>query len=166
MFFKRKKKTLVLYYSQSMGNTKKIAEKIAEAKSYDIEPILTIKKYTGSYDDIMTQGKEEVENGYRPELQPLSHDLSKYDRIIIGSPTWWYTISPAVSAFLENNSLAGKTVIPFVTFGGYEGHSLSDLEKACGSAKIINPKSIQFDAENLNQMVISDKELDAWIQSL
>jgi flavodoxin len=57
MFFKRKKKTLVLYYSQSMGNTKKIAEKIAEAKSYDIEPILTIKKYTGSYDDIMAQGK-------------------------------------------------------------------------------------------------------------
>lgn len=166
MFFSKKKKTLILYYSQSMGNTKKIAEKIAEAKSYDIEPIRTIKRYTGSYDDIMAQGKEEIESGYRPELQPLTHDLSKYDRIIIGSPTWWYSVSPAVSTFLENTDLSGKTVIPYVTFGGYEGHSLSDLQEACKPAKIINPKSIQFDVENLNKMVISDKELDAWIQSL
>ena len=166
MFFKRKKKALVLYYSQSMGNTKKIAEKIAETKSYDIEPIRTIKTYTGSYDDIMSQGKEEVESGYRPELHPLTHDLSNYDKIIIGSPTWWYTIAPAVASFLENNDFSGKTVIPFVTFGGYEGHSLSDLQKACGSAKIVSPKSIQFDAENLNKMAISDTELYDWIQSL
>lgn len=166
MFFSKKKKTIVLYYSQSMGNTKRIAERIANIKSYDIEAIETEKKYTGSYDDIMAQGKEEVESGFRPKIKPLAHDLSDYDRIIIGSPTWWYTIAPAVSSFLEENNLSSKTVTPFITYGGYEGHSLSDLQDGCKTSKIINPKSIQFDYENLNQMVISEKELDSWIHSL
>jgi len=166
MFFNRKKKTIVLYYSQSMGNTKKIAERIADKKSYDIEAIETIKKYTGSYDDIMAQGKEEVESGFKPEIKPFTHDILSYDKIIIGSPTWWYTIAPAVSTFLENYNLSNKIVVPFVTYGGYEGHSLADLQEACKTTKIVNPKSIQFDAENLNQMVISEKELDFWIQSL
>ncbi len=166
MFFHRKKKTLVLYYSQSMGNTKKIAKRIADIKSYDIEAIDTVNEYTGSFDDIMAQGKEEVESGYRPKIKPLVHDIMSYNRIIIGSPTWWFTIAPAVSAFLDQYDLSGKTVIPFVTYGGYEGHSLSDLEKQCKTTKILNPNSIQFDAENLNKMAISEKDLDTWIQSI
>ena len=166
MFFHKKNKTLVLYYSQSMGNTKKIAKRIAEIKSYDIEAIDTVKQYTGSFDDIMAQGKEEVESGYRPQIKPLAHDITCYSRIIIGSPTWWFTIAPAVSSFLEQYDLSGKTVIPFVTYGGYEGHSLSDLEERCHTTRILNPNSIQFDAENMNQMAISESELDSWIQSI
>lgn len=166
MFFNKKKKTIVLYYSQSLGNTKNIAEHIADLKSYDIEAIDTKNPYTGSYDEIMEQGKEEVERGYKPIIKPFTHDILSYDKIILGSPTWWYTIAPAVASFLDEYNLSGKIVVPFVTFGGYEGHSLSDLKEGCKKAKILNAKSIQFDSENLNKMAISQEELDCWIQSI
>lgn len=165
-FFKKKKKTLILYYSQSMGNTKRIAERIASMTGADIEAVQTVREYTGSYDDIMAQGKEEVENGFLPMIKPISSDLSKYRKIVVGSPTWWYSIAPAMNSFLSGADFTGKTVIPFVTFGGYEGHSLTDLEAACKGGKVINSKSIQFDAENLNMMVIPEEELDAWIRTI
>lgn len=44
--------------------------------------------YEGSYDDVVRQGQEEVERGYKPALKPLGVDVKNYNRIIVGSPTW------------------------------------------------------------------------------
>lgn len=38
-------KTLIVYYSYSHGNTKKIAEALAKATEGDIERIETVRKY-------------------------------------------------------------------------------------------------------------------------
>ena len=39
-----------------------------------------------------------------------------------------------MSTFLEANDFAGKTVVPFATNGGWPGHALEDIEKACKGA--------------------------------
>lgn len=35
-----------------------------------------------------------------PQIDPLSADISDYDVIAIGTPTWWYTMAPVVLTFL------------------------------------------------------------------
>ena len=50
-------KKLVVYYSWSNGNTKRIAEKLAEELGADIRRIDTVEPYKGSYDAVVDQGQ-------------------------------------------------------------------------------------------------------------
>ena len=84
------KKMLIVFYSWSNGNTERIAKLLQKATGADIARIETVIPYTGSYNDVVQQGQEEVERGYEPEIKPLDIDIHAYDVIAIGTPTWWY----------------------------------------------------------------------------
>lgn len=96
------KKMLVVYYSWSNGNTKKIAEQLANKTGADIARIETAEPYRGSHEEVVKQGKREVETGFTPQINPLSVNLADYDVLAIGTPTWWYTMAPA-SADISNS---------------------------------------------------------------
>ena len=104
-------KTLIVYFSYTAGNTKRIAERIQASVGGDIVRLEPVTPYEGSYDDVVRQGQEEVERGYKPALKPLGVNVKDYDRIIVGSPTWWYKMAPVVLTFLSGNDFTGKTVI-------------------------------------------------------
>ena len=70
---------LVVYYSWSNGNTKRIAEQLARRTGADIARIETVQPYTGSYDEVVDQGQREVNEGYRPPIQPLGVNVADYD---------------------------------------------------------------------------------------
>lgn len=55
-------KTLIVYYSYSHGNTKKIAEALRKATGADIERIEMVKKY-GPYEETVEVGQAEVQRG-------------------------------------------------------------------------------------------------------
>ena len=55
------KKMLVVYYSWSNGNTKRIAEQLTNGTGADIARIETTEPYSGSHEDVVEQGKREVE---------------------------------------------------------------------------------------------------------
>ena len=57
------KKMLVVYYSWSNGNTKRIAEQLTNGTGADIARIETTEPYSGSHEDVVEQGKREVEAG-------------------------------------------------------------------------------------------------------
>lgn len=158
------KKALVIYYSQARGNTKRIAEMIQKALGADIEAIETVVPYTGTYEEIVDQGQEEVNKGFKPEIKPLKADLNGYETIFIGTPTWWYTMAPAVASFFENYSLAGKKVVLFMTNGGWPGHVIKDMKKASRGAEIIGEKEIQFDATGGDHLETPLKEIETWLQ--
>ena len=117
-------KSLILYYSYR-GNTQRIAERVHSAIGGDIARIDTVVPYTGSYDDVVAQGEQEVKRGFLPALQPMDIDLGHYDTIVLGTPVWWYTCAPAMRAFLTAHDLGGKTVYPFATNGGWLGRRLN-----------------------------------------
>ena len=58
---------LILYYSYR-GNTQRIAERNHAAIGGDFARIDTVVPYTGSYDDVVAQGEQEVKCGFLPEL--------------------------------------------------------------------------------------------------
>lgn len=160
------KKMLIVYYSWSNGNTRKIAEKIQCETGADIIRIDTKIQYKGSYDEVVNQGQREVEAGFKPEIKAIELDLKKYDVIAIGTPTWWYTMAPAVLTFLTENDFANKIVIPFSTHGGWAGHTLKDIEKFCDGAEVKLGKEIQFDSKGGPILETKEEDINDWIEEI
>lgn len=154
-------KTLILYYSY-LGNTKKIAEMIHREIGGDMARIETVVPYDSDYNKVVDQGQDEVSRGYKPEIKPLAVDFGDYDTIILGTPVWWYTFAPAIKTFLEWHDFTGKTVYPFVTNGGWIGHTLKDIAAACKGAKEEKGINIKFDEATLRT---SEREILAWIKN-
>lgn len=161
-------KLLVVYYSWSNGNTKKIAEELAKAKSADVAVIETVQPYTGSYNEVVDQALDETKRGFKPAIKPLAKDIAAYDTIAVGTPTWWYTMAPAVKTFLEDNDFSGKTVVPFMTNAGWPGHVIKDMTKAAqaNGAKVVSPLEVKFDSNGGAKQETSQNEVDKWIQSV
>ncbi len=155
-------KKLILFYSYG-GNTRRIAEMIQKAVGCDMEEIKTVQPYTGDYMAVVDQGKQEVDSGYMPEILPLSANIGEYGQIILGSPVWWYTFAPAVRTFLSRYDLSGKEVFPFSTNGGWPGHFLEDVRKACGKADVKEGMEIRFDE---NRLVTKEEEVIRWVQRI
>lgn len=159
-------KMLIVYYSQARGNTRRIAEKLQKATGADIAEIETVVPYTGSYDDIVNQGNREVQDGYQPEIKQLSVRPEDYDVIVVGTPTWWYTMAPAVLAFLNGHNWNGKTVIPFQTHGGWPGHVMEDIRSVCKGAVFAHEMKVQFDSSGGPELVTDEADIEKWITSI
>ena len=160
------KKMLVVYYSWSNGNTKQIAEQLAKATGAELAEIDTVQPYTGSYDEVVDQGQREVNAGYKPEIKPLTVNIQDYDVIAVGTPTWWYTMAPAVLTFLSAQDFTGKTVIPFMTNGGWPGHVIEDMKANCKGAEFAHEMEIQFDSTGGAHLETPEKKIDAWIEAV
>ena len=159
-------RTLVVYYSWSNWNTKCIAEKIQKATQGDIARIETVKPYTGSYNEVVDQGQREVNSGYEPPIKPIEFNIADYDVIAIGTPTWWYTMAPAVLTFLHSQNWTGKTVVPFMTNGGWPGHVIDDIKKACKGAEFTHEMEIRFDSSGGDRMESSENLITDWVSEI
>ncbi len=127
-------KIAVVYFSAT-GNTKTIAEYIAEEFNTDTYQIIPEQEYT-SEDLDWTDGnsRASVEHNspdFRPEIAGELPDLSNYDTIFIGYPIWWGEAPNIVKGFVENVDFSDKTVIPFCTSAssgiGSSGENLAEL---------------------------------------
>ena len=130
-------KMLVLYYSQT-GNTKAVADEIAQKLGADIEEIVAVNPYDGDFQATIERCLQEREQGITPDIQPVKADLASYDVIFIGYPVWFGTFAPPVITFLNNVDLSGKKIVPFCTFGsgGLES-SVKDLTEKQPNAEIL-----------------------------
>lgn len=160
------KKTLIVYYSWSNGNTERIAKMIQNKLSCDILKIETKEPYKGSYDEIVEQAKLEVEEGFEPEIKPYDFKIEDYDTIILGTPTWWYTMAPAMKYFIHHSNFKDKTVIPFMTNAGWRGHVIKDMKKLCVGANYCLEKEIQFDSDGGNKLITKIEDIENWIRKI
>ncbi len=159
-------KMLIVYYSWSNGNTKRIAEMLQNATGADIARIETAKPYEGSYDDVVEQGKRETEKGFRPEIKPLKYNISDYDIIAVGTPTWWYTMAPAVLSYLSSQNWEGKTIIPFMTDGGWPGHVIRDIKKICKGADSQCEMEVRFDSLGKDHLETPIADIQNWTEKV
>lgn len=155
-------RSLILYYTYH-GNTQRIAERIHAAIGGDIARIDTVAPYTSDYDDVVAQGEREVKRGYLPPLKPMDIDLDRYDTVVLGTPVWWYTCSPAMRAFLTAHDLSGKTVYPFATNGGWLGRSIRDMRALCPGAAFQPGLDVHFDDTTQRT---PDADVDRWIAAI
>lgn len=127
-------KALVLYYSQT-GTTKAVAEEIQRQMCADIEAITSEKPYEGGIMEVMSRVQQESADQLL--LNPLSSNIADYDVIFLGYPIWGGTYALPISALLLNQDFAGKTIVPFCTFGsGGIDESTTQLKSALPKADV------------------------------
>ncbi len=127
-------RTLVVYFSAT-GNTKAVAEKIAELTGADIYEIVPAEPYTADDLDYNVSdcraNREMNDASARPAIGGDSIDVSGYDTVMIGYPIWWGTMPRIINTFLDTYDLSGKVILPFCTSGGSGvSQSASDIRSA------------------------------------
>lgn len=158
------KSMLVVYYSWSNGNTKRVAEDLAEACGADVARIETVEPYPEDHQTTVDQGHREVNEGYEPPIEELDANPADYDVIAVGTPTWWYTMAPAVKTFLSTADLKGKTVVPFMTCAGWNGTVIDDMEDAIEDAGATPAESMEvtFDSGGGSRLITKKAEVERW----
>jgi flavodoxin len=155
-------KTLVVVFSAT-GNTRAIAQKIAElteADYYEIEPE---EPYSESelkvYNIAGRIGQEQSNKDARPAIAGEGISLEDYTRIFIGYPIWYVHEPRIMDTFVESYDFTGKTVIPFCTSGSLDiGSTGEDLAGYAGTGNWLHGK--RFEAGS------SEEVIKAWLDEL
>lgn len=101
---------LIAYFSYS-GNTEEAAKEIAD---YTGGTLAEIQRAT-PYEDVNTEGEEELNSNARPEITISVDNVEEYDTIFVGYPIWWDEAPMVISTFLESYDFTDKRIIPFCT---------------------------------------------------
>ena len=132
-------KTLIVYYSAT-GNTKAVAEMIAEETNgdlFEIEPQDPYSNEDLNWTDENSRVTREYENEDERNVELVSTTVDNwedYDTVFVGYPIWWGIAAWPVNTFVENNDFTGKTVVPFCTSSSSGlGQSGELLAQAAGS---------------------------------
>ena len=113
------KKTAVIYFSRS-GVTKGIVERFPLEEGDRVIELIPSVPYPKSYFKTLARAKAEIEGNVSVDLENAKQDLALYERILIGFPIWFWTCPKAVTSFISENNLKGKTIYPFCTSGGIQ----------------------------------------------
>lgn len=143
-------KTLIAYFSAS-GITKRAAQKLANklnCDTYEIKPAVPYTDKDLNWMDKNSRSTLEMKDkSSRPEIITGDIDVSKYDRILLGYPVWWYTAPTIVNTFLEAYDFSGKEIIIWATSGGSGlGKAKDDLAKST-TATIIDGRILNNDKQ-------------------
>ena len=154
--------TLVVYFSVT-GNTKGVAEKIADITGADVYEIKAAEEYTSEdidYNESDSRAtREQNDSSARPEIGSDEVSLEGYTTIYIGYPIWWGQEPRIMDTFVESYDFDGITVIPFCTSGSSDiGESGQNLADNAGSGSWIEGKRFAGGA--------SEDVIRTWINGL
>lgn len=122
-------KTLLVYFSRpgenyweggrrdlDVGNTKRLAQMVAELIDCDEFEILAADPYPEAYEPTVDRNEREQDQDARPAIAGELPDVSGYDTMVLGGPVWNMRAPMIMDTFLEGVDLAGKQILPFVTY--------------------------------------------------
>lgn len=137
--------TLVVYFSAT-GNTKAIAEDIAEGLQADIYEIVPEEPYTDAdlnYNDDNSRSTLEMnDSSARPGISGTIDNFGQYTTIYLGYPIWWGEAPRIMDTFVESYDFTDKTVIPFCTsISSGIGSSANTLASLAGSGDWMSGQS-------------------------
>lgn len=159
-----KTKTLVAYFSAT-GNTRAVANRIAQITGADVYEIEPMHPYAENPYDDSQKIQNEAYNDLRPEVAnlPSAENIARYDTIYVGSPLWWHQPAMVVCTFLDAYNLSGKVVVPFMTYGAttYLNEGMQKLFK-CTPNSIHVPAELpeDIDPDNIREPQNDDAGID------
>ena len=154
---------LIAYFSCT-GNTKSVAELLAQVSAGDLYEIVPEQPYTAedlNYNDADSRASRENDDpAARPALSGSVENLEDYDVIFLGYPIWWGEAPRIISTFLESHDFAGKTIVPFCTSASSGmGDSAENLRALCSDS------TTWLDGRRFGASA-GEEEVAAWVESL
>ena len=150
-------KRLIIYYSNT-GTTALVAKTLAYHLNADRARIHDLKNRDGIKNRLLSSINAFRES--KTKIKPETLDLTDYDVIYIGTPTWNGNPTPAIVTIIDNCNLKSKDVVLFATMNSSRGDSnierLHEKVKARG-ARVIESFTIKTKNKTRDQ-IINDTE--------
>ncbi len=107
----------------SKNNKMKYVSSIIKEKTYsDIIEIKDLERKSGFLGRFKNNYNALRSNKTR--IEPETITLNDYDLILIGSPSTFGSVSPAISTFIEKNTFKNKNVIIYTTTNSRQGYEV------------------------------------------
>ncbi len=152
---------LVAYFSRS-GNTRVVAGLIHRSQNSELFELKPAFPYPEDYLETVDQARRETAKGFKPPLEQHFTSLENFDVVFLGFPIWGETAPPVVRSFLSAHDLSGKTIVPFITHGGYgTGDSLAVLRQGAPNAQLVDGLIMQGEQERKTMEAVN-----AWLGAL
>lgn len=102
-------------------------------------------------------GRQKYSGWECPPLRPMKKDIAGYDVIALGSPTWWYTMAPAMRTFVTTHEFTGKKMIFFTTHGGRPGSAIKHLKNLTHADEVLGTIEVRFDSNGGDEQINAGK---------
>ena len=149
---------LVAYFSAT-GNTRTIAEYIADSAKADIYEITPEVPYTDAdlnYNSDCRANREQNDDSARPAISGTVENMEQYDTIFLGYPIWWGNAPKIIFTFLESYDFSGKTIIPFCTSGSSPIGSTTAMQNVTPGANWLDGQRFSGGA--------SSEDVASWVE--
>jgi len=153
-------RSLVVYYSRT-GNAKFIASTIAAAIGADTEEIVDLRKRSGPI-GFLSGGKDATQ-GKETEIGETKRSPKDYDLIVIGTPVWSSSPTPAIRTYINHNDLAGKKVAVFLTAKKQNEKALKKMKTMLSNSQLIGELVLE---EPLNKKEENEKTITTWCKNI
>lgn len=157
--------TLVVYFSAT-GNTKAMAETLAEIQGADLVEIVPEEPYTDEdldYNNASSRSTlEQNDANARPAISGTIDNMEDYEVVYVGYPIWWYDMPRIMYTFFDTYDFSGKTIVPFCTSGG------SSLSGTPDTIAAFEPEATILDGIQLGSSAAHDAEgeLSKWLAEI
>ncbi len=131
-------KRIIVYYSQG-GKTDLVAKTLAKNLNADLVRIHDLKNRDGIKNKFLSSIAAFREQ--KTDIVPAKVDLSDYDTIYFGTPTWAGNPTPAILTIIDRCDLRAKDVILFATMDANRGET--NLERLEEKVKIRGARVIE-----------------------
>ncbi len=151
-------RTLVACFSRS-GNTRVVAGLIHRSMPSDLFEIQPAVDYPADYLETVAKARQERDDNVEPALRTRIAGIDCYDAVYLGFPIWGETTPPIIRSLLSQHDMSGKTIVPFITHGGYGvGNSLRVLASHAPNARVLEAFVMQADQERRTM-----ESVNAWL---
>ncbi len=124
---------------------------IVPASAYPVDYLATVE-----------QARVERDNRIRPAMAANIQGMGGFKTVYLGFPIWGETAPPLIRTLLSSHDMAGKTIIPFITHGGYGlGSSEAVLAQHAPKARLVKAFSMQADQERQTM-----DRVNGWLQQV
>jgi flavodoxin len=127
-------KILVAFYSRT-GFTRKVCQELAQKLNADIEEIIDTKSRKGPIGWLYA-GRDASRKMSTLIAQPQK-DPAQYDLVVLGTPIWAWTLTPAVRSYLTQNKGKIKKAAFLCTMG-----SSGDVGAFTGMEELLGQKPV------------------------
>lgn len=152
---------LIAYFSAT-GNTRPVAELMADILEADLYEIVPEDPYTDAdlnYNTDCRANDEQNDPDARPAISGEVENMEQYDTILLGYPIWWGVEPKIVDTFLESYDLSGKTIAPFCTSGS------SGINASVSSIRELVPGVAVLDGQRFSSGASQD-DVAGWLARL
>lgn len=144
----------------AVGNTKAVAQTIADLIDVDLYAIEAAAPYSRAYDPTVARNVREQREQARPAIANPLPSLAGRDTVLIGSPIWNVQIPRIMRTFVDAHDWAGVRVVPFTTHAmSGLGGAVEEYKQACEGATVADGLAVRGE-----EVGDARPEIEAWLR--